>query len=86
MRGDVLVQEPGTISGIGRESSRLKAEGRFGSIDHRPGCRNLVIGARWRRLDIDDDGVLDIDHVVEPIAKLDTLVRLRGPGGAWIAW
>src|SRR6476661_2231442 len=84
MRGDVLVQEPGEqlarpISGIGRESSRLKAEGRFGSIDHRPGCRNLVIGARWRRLDIDDDSVLDIDHVVEPIAKLDTLVRLRGP-------
>src|SRR5262245_34432585 len=74
------------ISGIGRESSRLKAEGHFGSIDHHPGCRNLVIGARWRRLDIDDDSVLDIDHVVEPIAKLDTLVRLRSPGGAWIAW
>ena len=68
------------------KSSQLKAEGRFGSIDHRPGCRNLVMGTRWRRLDIDDDYVLDIDHVVEPIAKLDTLLRFRSPGRAWIAW
>jgi hypothetical protein len=28
--------------------------GRVDQADHRPGCRNLVIGARWRRLDIDD--------------------------------
>ena len=35
-------------------------------------------------IDIDDDGVLDIDHVVEPIAKLNPLVRLRGPGRAWV--
>ena len=56
----------------------------FGSIDHRLGGFDLVIGARGGRLDIDDHCILDIDQVVEPIAELHALVGLRRPGRARI--
>ena len=66
MWGDVLVQKPGkqlarSIRGVGRKPSGLESEGRFSPIDHGPSCRNLVIGACRRRLDIEDDCVLDIN-------------------------
>src|SRR4051812_23350519 len=35
--------------------------------------------------DIDNDGVLHIDHEVQPIAELHTLVGLRSPGRARVA-
>jgi hypothetical protein len=67
-----LVQEPskqlaGSIGGIGREPLRLQAERRLASIKHGPGCGHLVIGARRRCLNVDDDSVLDINHVVEAV-------------------
>ena len=34
---------------------------------------------RWRRFDIDNYGVLDIDEVVEAVAELHALVGLGGP-------
>ena len=35
-------------------------------------------------LDIDDDRVLDVDQVIEPVAELHALVGLRRPGRARI--
>ena len=56
----------------------------LGAIDHRLGRRHLIIGARRRRLDIDNDRVLDIDKIVETIPELNPLVGFRGPRGRWI--
>jgi hypothetical protein len=42
--------------------------------------RDLVIGARGRRLDIDNDGVLDIDQIVEAITEQYALIGLGSPG------
>src|SRR5262245_66396063 len=69
MRRDLLVQEPSkqlarSVSSIGCKPLRLQAEHHLGSIDHGLGCRHLLIGARWRRLDINDDSVLDRKSVV----------------------
>jgi hypothetical protein len=44
-------------------------------------CRSdLVISTGRRGLHIDDNSVLDVDQVIEPIAELDALVGLRGLG------
>src|SRR5262245_24635501 len=46
-------------------------------------CRSdLVISTGRRSLYVDDNRVLDVDEIIEPIAKLDALVGLRGPGRA----
>ena len=91
MRCNAFVQEPGkhltgSIGCIGGEPFRLRAEHLLIPIDHGSGCGHLVIGARWRCLDVDNDGVLYIDNVVETVAKLYTLVRLCRPRRAGVRW
>src|SRR5262249_47831495 len=49
-------------------------------FNHRLCGSNLIISAGWRSLYVDDNRVLDVDEIIEPIAKLDALVGLRGPG------
>jgi hypothetical protein len=64
-----------SVRGVGRKPFRLQIEAPLGAIEHGL-CRfNLVIGTRWRGLDIDNDGILDIDQVVDPIAELHPLAR-----------
>src|SRR6266566_2667294 len=53
-------------------------------FNHRLRGSHLVISAGWRSLYVDDNRVLDVDQIIEPIAKLDALVSLRGPGRARI--
>ena len=51
-------------------------------FDHRLCGSHLIISAGWRSLYVDDNRVLDVDEIIEPIAKLNALVGLRGPGRA----
>lgn len=46
---------------------------------HRSGWRYLIIGACQRRLDIDNDRVLHVDKIVEPISELYRLVGFGRP-------
>ena len=70
------------IRSIRHQPIGLEAEHALGARDHRLGALYLVISTRRRRFDINNDGVLDIDQVVQSIAELHTLVGLRGPGRA----
>jgi hypothetical protein len=69
MRGNVFVQVPGkqltsSIGGIGGEPFGPDAERFLGSLNHSSGRGHLVIGARWRCLDVDNDGVVNVDHTI----------------------
>jgi hypothetical protein len=75
-----------SLNCIGRQPIWLQIKAFFGAFDHHLGGRDLVIGARWRRLDIDNHCVLDVDQIVQPVAELDALVRLRRPGRVAIGW
>lgn len=63
---------------------RLETEAPLGAIEHDLCRRNLVIGARRRRLNIDNDRVRDVDEIVEPVAELHSLVGFGRPGRAGI--
>src|SRR6266545_1004869 len=79
-------QEPADPVGrVSREPLGAKLEAVPRTLDHCAGRRDLVIGARRCRLDIDNDGVLDIDQIVEAVAEQDALVGLGSPGRRWIA-
>src|SRR5260370_14580705 len=67
------------ISGVGREPLRFQAEAPLGASEHRLCGLNLVIGARRCRLDINNDRVLDIDEIIEPIPELHPFVGFCGP-------
>src|SRR5215831_18568216 len=51
-------------------------------FDHRLCRSDLVISTGRRGLHVDDNRVLDVDQVIEPVAELDALVGFRGPGRA----
>jgi hypothetical protein len=68
-----------SIGRVGGKPPRLQIEVLLCSIQHRLGCSNFIISASWRRLDIDDHGVLDVDDVVQPIAELHPLVGVGCP-------
>jgi hypothetical protein len=87
MRRDARVDEPteefaGAVRGIGRKPAGLQSQRLFGTLDHQLGRGHFVVGTRRRRLHVDDDRVLDVDHVIEPVAEQDTLVGFRRPGRA----
>jgi hypothetical protein len=67
---------------VGGEPFGLEPQSLLSSLDHRLRRGDLVISAGWRSLYIDDDRVLDVDQVIEPIAELHALVGLRRPGRA----
>jgi hypothetical protein len=50
------------------------------SFEHDPGGGDLIIGAGRRRLDINNDGVLNIHQIVQPVTELHALVSLGGRG------
>src|SRR5215469_3933032 len=84
VRGDPSTDEPteelaGPIGRVRHEALGFQTEPLFGALDHRPGGSDLVVGAGWRRLDIDDHGVLDVDQIVQPVAELYALVGLGRP-------
>jgi len=68
------------IRGIRHQAIGLETKRALGTRDHHLGALHLVIRARRCRFDIDNDGVLDIDQVVQPISELHALVGLCGPG------
>jgi hypothetical protein len=69
----------GAIGRIHSEPLGLQIKAPLGAIDHGSSPSDFVVGPGWRRLDIDDDRVLDIDEVVEHVAELHALVGLGRP-------
>lgn len=62
--GDESQEPADPVGRVSREPLRAQPEALPRAFDHCARCRHLVIGARGRRLDIDNDGVLDIDQIV----------------------
>src|SRR4029450_7701498 len=58
------------VSGVGRQPLRLQVEATLGASEHRLCGLDLVVGACRRRLDINNDRILDVDEIIEPIAEL----------------
>jgi len=64
---------------IGGEPVGLEPQSLLRPMDHRLCRSDLVVSAGWCCLYVDDDRVLDVDQVIEPIAELDALVGFCGP-------
>jgi hypothetical protein len=84
VRGDAGTDDegkelPGPISCVSGKSLWLQIEPPFGALDHGLGRGHLVEGPRRRGFNIDNDRVLDVNEVVEPISELHALVRFRRP-------
>src|SRR5215467_14251758 len=75
----------GAVGCISGETLRLEPHSLLGPLDHCPGGGDLVVGSRRRGLDIHNDGVLDVDQIVEPVAELHALICFRGPCRARVA-
>jgi hypothetical protein len=54
----------GAVGGVGGKPLGPQRKAPFGPIDHGLSRGHLVVGSSF--LDIDDDGVLDIDQIVSP--------------------
>src|SRR5215469_367091 len=90
LRRDAGANQPaeelaGAVGCISGETLRLEPHSLLGPLDHGPGGGNLVVGSRRRGLDIHDDGVLDVDQIIEPITELHALICFRGPRRARVA-
>jgi hypothetical protein len=57
----------------------------LGPIDHRPSGSNLIISSCRRGFDIDDNRILGIDQIIEPVAELHAFVGFRCPRRAGVA-
>src|SRR5215468_8231726 len=68
-----------SISGVGSKPLRLQTKATFGSIEHCLCGLDLVIGARGRWLNVDNDCMLDVNKIVEPIPELHALVGFSRP-------
>src|SRR5260370_39456698 len=66
----------GRVSG---KPLRLQIEPPFGALDHGLGRSHLVEGPRRSGFNIENDRVLDVNKVVEPIPELHALVGFRSP-------
>src|SRR5262245_44525720 len=75
-----------SISGVGRQPLRLQVKATLGASEHRLCGLDLVVGTRRRRLDINNDRILDVDEIIEPVAELHSLIGLGRPCRARIAW
>jgi len=63
-----------SISGVGSKALRLQTKATFGSIEHSLCGFDLVIGARGCWFNVDNDCVLEIDEIVEPVSELQRLL------------
>src|SRR5436190_24314686 len=54
------------------------------SLEHHLSRCDLVVGPGWSRFHIDNHRILNIDQVIEPVAKLHALVGLGCPSRARI--
>jgi hypothetical protein len=79
--GDQPTEEtPNTVGAVGGKPLRLQIEAPLGAIKHCL-CRfDLIVDSGWRRLNVYNGGVLDIDEIVEPVAELHALVGFCRPG------
>src|SRR6266516_57118 len=64
---------------VGGEPVGLEPQSLLRPLDHRLCRSDLVVSAGWCCLYVDDDRVLDVDQVIEPIAELDALVGFCSP-------
>ena len=68
------------------ESFGLELQSLVRPLDHRLRRSDLVISTGRRGLHVNNNRVLDVDQVIEPVAELDALVGFRGPGRARVHW
>src|SRR5262245_20404909 len=71
---------------VSGEAFGLEPQSLVRPLDHRLCRSDLVISTGRRGLHVNDNRVLDIDQVIEPVAELDALVGFRGPGRARVHW
>src|SRR5215813_4928951 len=71
---------------VSGEAFGLEPQSLVRPLDHRLRRSDLVISTGRRGLHVDDNRVLDVDQVIEPVAELDALVGFRGPGRARVHW
>ena len=77
---DQPVQHLGrAVGGVANQPGRVEIEAFARALDHPLGRRHLGLADRRRRLDIDDDRVVDIDQVVGRIGKERRAPVGRGP-------
>jgi len=55
-----------SVGGVSREALGLQTKPLLCALDHDGGRSHFVEGPGRRRFDIDDEGVLVIDQIVEP--------------------
>jgi hypothetical protein len=69
-----LMHQPGevfgrSVGGVGRQPLRPQAEALLRTVDHALLRRHLGLADRGGRLDVDDDGVLQVDQVVGAVGE-----------------
>jgi hypothetical protein len=90
MRGDLAVVEPsqhvaGPIGRIGCQTFRLQVKGILRPVHHGPCRTDLGLTDRPAGLDIDDDGIVCVDQIVDRIGEDRRPVHCRRPLACRIA-
>ena len=67
---------------VGHQPFGLQTLRLFGALDHGFGRGHFVVAAGRGGLHVDDNRVLDVDQIIEPVAELNALVGFGGPGRA----
>src|SRR6516165_221248 len=82
VRRDFFLRQPAeklrSVSRVGSETLRLYPEPLLCAPDHDAGRSHLVESSGRRRFDIDDNGGLVVNQIIQPIAELDPVVSLGG--------
>ena len=90
MRRDLAFKQPiehfsGAVGDIAGDMVGRQAKAVLRPRNHRLGHVHLFGDARRRRFDIDDDGVLHVDQIVQAVGKHDFVASARGPRRSRIA-
>src|SRR5580704_16683617 len=83
---DESEKSTGPVRRVGREPFGIEVEASSGAFDHYASGRHLIVSERGCRLDVNNNGVLDIDQIVQAVAEQHTLVGFGRPGRRWITW
>jgi len=63
-----------SICGVSSKPLRLQPKATFGSIEHRLRGLDLVVRARGGWFNVDNDCVLDVNEIVEPVSELHAFI------------
>ena len=84
-----LVDEPGqvlgrAVGGVGGQALGPEAEAFLGALDHGACRADLGLADRAARLDVDDDGVIQVDQVVRGVGEEGMALVSAGPLGGGV--